>query len=222
MLSVPARTLRWSLVLATLAMLAGPGTLRAQDPTDPASPKVIRVEEDWLLWVVQPNGAIYSPQFHTVMSPLQDLDSYYFQITWNYRELPEFMPGGFQVQSWNGEDNLNLQNINNTELSRAAELITWTQVMETNGTQIAFSIINGLSSTWGAFGHPDTLLVHNGAIPDLNRYSPDVSVDNSWITFGQNRVYLLKVYAVRYYGEHGLLWEDTTNRVVYQYEQVDD
>lgn len=205
---------RWVLLLAALVVLAGPGVLPADESElDP----VTRVEEDWLLWVVQPNGAIYSPQFHTVMSPFDHINSYYFQVTWNYRELQEFMPGGFQVQSWYGEDDLDQQNVNSAELSRAAEIITWTQVLETNGTQIGFSVINGISSSWGAFGHPDTTIIHDGTLQNLNQYSPEVSVGNSWITFGQNRVNLLKLRAVRYYGAHGLLKEDYTHRVVYEY-----
>lgn len=201
------------LIMSALIVLAGPGVLRAQDP---AAGPVTRVEEDWVLLVDQPNGAIYSPQFHTVMSPFKHMESFYFQVTWNYRELPDFMPGGFQVQSWNGDASLDQQNVNSAELSRSAELIFWTQVLETNGTQFAFSVEDGISATWGAFGHPDTTIVHNGAVTDLNAYSPSTSATNSWITFGQNRVKLLKIIAVRYYGNNGLIRQDTAGYTIYR------
>lgn len=211
---VPKKTASVVLVSALLAVLAGPGVLSAQEaPTEP----VTRVEEDWFLWVQEPNGTVYSPQFHTVMSPFGHMDSYYFQVTWNYRELPDFMSGGFQVQSWDGESNLNTQSVERIELSREAEIITWTQVLEVNGTQVGFSVINGMSATWGTFGHPDTTIIHNGSFSDLGGYSPDVSIGNSWITYGENRVFILKIRAVRYYGASGLLRTDTTQRVVYHY-----
>jgi hypothetical protein len=211
--NVQRRTGRFVLVLVAFSVFAGPGALWAQEnpPTDP----VIRVEEDWLLWVVEPDGALYAPQFHTAMSPFAHLDSYYFQVTWNYRELPDFMSGGFQVQSWDGEDNLDRQNVNSAELSRVAEIITWTQVLETNGTQIGFSVEHGVSSTWSTFGHPETTIVHDGSFSDLSQYSPEVSINNSWITYGQNRVFVLKIREVRYFGANGLLQTDGTQRVVY-------
>lgn len=212
---VSQRRIRWLAAAAALIVLAGPAHVPA-DESD--SDPVIRVEEDWLLWVGEPNDAIYSPQFHTVMSPVGHTDSYFFQVTWNYRELPEFLPGGFQVQSWQGETDLDTQSINSVELSQTAETITWTQVLETNGAQIAFSVTDGVSSSWGQFGHPETTIIHDGSIPNLNRYSPDISQANSWITYGHNRVNLLKIRAVRYFGPNGLLHEDTTERVVHVFK----
>lgn len=212
---VPYGTRSGMLCLAALMVLVGPAAV----PADEALPgeKITRVEEDWLLWVGEPSDATYSPQFHTVMSPRGDMDSFYFQVTWNYRELPDFEPGGFQVQSWNGEEHLENQNVNSSELSRNAELITWTQVLETNGSQIGFSVINGRSTTWGTFGHPETTIIHDGSLHNLNKYSPEVSRANSWISFGENRVQKLIIRRVRYYGESGLLKTDETSKVVYQY-----
>jgi len=51
---------------------------------------IMRVEEDWVL--VEPDGDVLAPQFHTLMSPFIHLDSFYAQVTWNYWELPEFEP----------------------------------------------------------------------------------------------------------------------------------
>lgn len=213
--SVPYGTKSGILVLAAAVVLIGPGALPA-DESAPSEP-IIRVEEDWLLWVGEPSDATYSPQFHTVMSPVGDMDSFYFQVTWNYRELPDFVPGGFQVQSWNGETHLENQNVNSSELSRNAELITWTQVLETNGSQIGFSVINGRSITWGTFGHPETTIIHDGTLRNLNNYSPEASRANSWISFGENRVQKLVIRRVRYYTASGLVQTDDVSRVVYQY-----
>jgi hypothetical protein len=208
------RSLRTSILLAGLVVLAGPVIAGAQEWSPPT---ITRIEEDWVLAVNEPNGSLFSPQFHTVISPTSNLDSYYFQVTWNYRELPGFAPGGFQVQSWYGEDDLESHDVVSQELSRSAEFITWTQVLETNGNQIAFSLINGRSQTWGYFDHPQTTIIQDGTITSLAGYSPEVSVNNSCITYGQNRVYVLRLTTVRYYSDMGLLWTDYTDRDVYRY-----
>ncbi len=208
-------SLRLNVLIAGAALLAGPVIAGAQDAAP--QPPVTRVEEDWVLAVYEPNGSLYAPQFHTVMSPVDDLDGYYFQVTWNYCELPDFAAGGFQVQSWFGDRDLDSHDVENLELSRTAEFITWTQVMETNGFQIGFSLINGRSQSWGAFDHPRTTIVQDGTVTNLDQYSPEDSVANACITYGQNRVYLLRLKAVRYYHETELLWTDSTPRDVYKY-----
>ncbi len=190
----------------------------AQDAVVPDTqppPTITRVEEDWMVWVYEPDGNLYAPQFHTVMSPVPGLDSYYFQVTWNYHELPNFWPGGFQVQGWRGEEQLAVQDVDRAELSSWAETIRWTQVMETNGNQIAFSVMNGSSTSWGTFGHPDTTIVQDGSVSNLDQYSPDESVANSWITYGQNRVIVLMISEVRYYSEGTLVKTDDTPRYLY-------
>ena len=60
---------------------------------------IMRVEEDWEVVLNEPGSDVNAPQFHTVMSPFGDLDSLYAQITWNYRELPDFEAGGLQIQA---------------------------------------------------------------------------------------------------------------------------
>jgi hypothetical protein len=203
-----------ALAVCSVLVTAWPGPVRAEDEEywDPIN----RVEEDWVLWVYQPDGALYAPQFHTAISPLQNLDSYYFQVTWNYREQPDFASGGFQVQSWRGERTLQVEDIKTEELSRNAEIITWTQVLETDGHQLAFSILNGLSTTWGTFGHPETTVIRDVSM-DLNQYSPDVSIAHSCVTYGRNRVIVLQIKQVRYYDSWGLVWTDETPRYVYRY-----
>jgi hypothetical protein len=214
---IGASCVRWRIVAlaGTLAVRAAPVLVPAEEPAAPASP-VTRIEEDWVLWVYQPNGALFSPQFHTVMSPVDDLNSYYFQVTWNYRELPDFAPGGFQVQSWHNDTDLASHDVNNQELSRSAEIITWTQVLETNGNQIAFSLVNGRSATWGSFDHPRTTIVQDGSVSDLESYSPDLSIQNACITYGQNRVYVLRIREIRYYSDTELLWTDASAYDVYR------
>ena len=78
-----------TLVVGTAGLWALTGVPRA-DSADVQIEPVIRVEEDWILVVNEPDYAVDSPQFHTVMSPDNHIDSYYAQVTWNYKENQQY------------------------------------------------------------------------------------------------------------------------------------
>jgi len=186
----------------------------------PVSSAVARVEEDWQLVLDEPVEALNSPQFHTLMSPLGDTNGVYGQASWNYCELPEFLAGGLQIQSWRGEDDLNYRILRSDSLSRDADTVTWTQVLQLRPESVEFCLLNGHSSSWGNFGSADVHVHLPVVLADLNSYSPELSRSNSWITYGANRVDTLKITAVRRYDANGtLLSSDTTPRVVYQAPQ---
>jgi len=183
---------------------------------------VTRVEEDWELVLLEPDGDLLAPQFHTVISPFGHLDDFYAQTTWNYQELPIFRPGGFQVQGWQDERVVNTKSFDLAEFSRTSETVVWTQVVETNETWTAFALIDGASVTWGGFGGIFTVVSGFHGMPNLDTYSPNVSVENSWITYGANRVTSLKIVEVRYYDTDGLLYTDTTQRAVFPVETAEE
>ena len=177
----------------------------AQAPTD-----VARVEEEWFAVLNEPNNMVESPQFHTTMSPVANLDSFYAQVTWNYRYITDlygalqYQPGGLQLHSWKGDTELRTRTLSTAILSTAAENIVWTQSLQTDGATLTFDILNGWSTTWGAFGK-DMRISADANLPNLNTYSTDVSVKNSWVTYGSNRLTLLMIYEVRRYNAYGQL-----------------
>jgi hypothetical protein len=183
----------------------------AQDP-------IIRVEEDWALLLNEPDNGVVAPQFHTVMSPVCNLDAHYALVTWNYRVdysyEGEFAPGGLQLQAWNGEDRLRRVSIGEAELSKAPEFITWTQRLDTNGVQLNFEIFEGEGASWGWFGD-EMRITSEAAYPNLDEYCTDTSAGNSWITFGSNRVDGLAIMQVRRYSANGLVSVDSTPRIVF-------
>src|SRR5262245_5177887 len=128
---------------AGAAILGFPHFARAQ------AVAVTHIEEDWELVLNEPNNSKDSPQFHTVMSPVGNLDGFFAQVVWNYRELPDFQAGGLQLQSWNGEDLLRTRTVSTRELSTSAESITWTQSLDTDGSTLSFELKDGESTTWG-------------------------------------------------------------------------
>lgn len=177
----------------------------------PVTDPIIRIEEDWQLVLNEPDNEWVSPQFATVMSPYPHMDSYYAQTLWNYRETPDFTPGGIQLQSYRGEELIRTRNVESRVLSSVAEEITWTQSLETNGRTLTFSIYDGRSTTWHEFGR-DMNISSTANVSDLSQYDPAFSAANACVTFGSNRVNQLVLTRVRYYGESGLLAEDDTPR----------
>jgi len=184
---------------------------------DEPPPQIMRIEEDWECVLIEPEQSVDAPQFHTVISPYGHIDGYYVQIRWNHREDTNFYSGGLQLEVWSGEDSLGYKSFREDPFSTVAETVSWTQTMRTTGTSLIFLVKNGLSSTWGNFGGSETRLAGSVSVPNLNDYSPAVSVENSWISFGANRVQMLRIVEIRAYDAGGnLLFKDTSPYVVYE------
>lgn len=214
----PMNRRRLSVLACTGAVLAV--TLASGGAGSVSNDPVIRVEMDWRLNLNEPEQDLNAPQFHTVMSPFGNLSSHYIQITWNYREKPNYAPGGLQIQSWNGKQFVARKNFKTEAMSTTQESISWTQVLETNGTNLNFKIENGRSATWGRFSGSELSVSEQAAVANLNEFDPEVSVKNSVITYGANRVDRLTITEVRLYGPNGLLSSDRTRRVVFRSDQL--
>ena len=201
-------------ILALTLSSAGAG-LRQGDAGGNAAQNVLRVEMDFRLNLNEPGDNLDAPQFHTVMSPFGNLDSHYIQVTWNYREKPDFLPGGVQVQSWNGDQFVAKKDISDEKLSFTAESISWTQVMETNGTNLTFYIKDGKSATWGRFGGLETSVSEQAPVADLNKFDHEVTIKNTVFTYGANRVDRLTIKEIRRYGAEGLISVDKSPKPVF-------
>ncbi len=198
--------------IVALAVAATPAAMSQEADALP----IVRVEEDWQLVLNEPNDDTDCPQFHTVMSPTADVDTYYAEVLWNHRETPDYASGGIQLRSWYDELLLRRRTVETRTLSESAETITWTQALEADDEELTFSLTNGGSSTWGSFGRDMVIDIPTGIV-ELSAYSPHVSAENSCITYGSNRIESLRITAVRYYGPEGvLLQEDTTPVSVYE------
>lgn len=178
---------------------------------------ITRIEEDWVIVLNEPDGNVNAPQFHTVMSPFPDFETTYAQVLWNYREQPEFVAGGVQLQSYLGEEMNRSKSMEFNKLHTTSEVITWTQVLETNGSTLTFEVTNGSSTTWGSFGK-DMRLSSTVDLAALNNYDVEFSVQNSGVTYGSNRVDVMGINEVRAYGYSGLMAVDSTPRVVFELE----
>ena len=166
---------------------------------------IVRVEEDWEVVLDEPSGNKSCPEFHTTMSPDSNKNGYYVRTTWNYREFPDPQPGGIQIQIWNGDTNRAHQNVSDISLSNSVGSATWTQIMLTDGSRLMYGFKTGYSETWGDFGSSGARVQASLTIPHFNQYSPQYSIDNSWVTYGGNRVKALRLKEVRCYNARGTL-----------------
>jgi hypothetical protein len=181
-------------------------------------PSIQKVEEDWELVLNDPSTDLTSPQVTTLISPLNHADGVFAALELNHGSLPEFTSGGAQLQAWNGEEWLTVRDYENTALETAGEVVTWTTRMRLDNGSLIFRIVNGNSTSWGAFGSGGNIkLTLASSLSNLNLYSPEVSKTNSGIGFGSQRVQKLVLKKVRYYdGSGNLVLEDTTPRVVHE------
>ena len=67
------------------------------------SPRVVSVEEHWELSLAQPDPDRSAPQITMVFSPDGDVNGEHFLFTLNHGTVPEYEPGGMQVQLWDGD-----------------------------------------------------------------------------------------------------------------------
>lgn len=179
---------------------------------------VVRVEEDWELVLNEPQDSLNSPQFHTAMSTSGDLNSYYGQIIWNHWEEPRYAPGGLQLQGWDGDVMSRDRGFDLGLLSATAETVTWTQSLDVDSpfNTLYFGVSSGQSSTWGSFGGSEVRIGKHWEATDLNGYRTNVSVENSCITYGANRVTSMRVLQVRRYTASGVVYVDDAAYVAYE------
>ena len=209
-----SRSIAFCLAMATGCLLAA--DLFAQS----SSVSVVRVEEDWELYVGEPDANSIGPQVSVTISPFSHLNGWHAVFELNHQSLPKFVAGGLQLQIWNGETPSESRKFPSANLfATPEEVVKWTQTMTVNGALLTFEVENGSSTTWGSFGGQGYLRHSTpAAVKNLNDYSPEVSVSNSGAGYAGNRVKLLVLRSVRYELSNGQIVEDTTVRVAHPTE----
>jgi hypothetical protein len=212
-LSLRSWAVRGPLVLLLAAVL---GSAALAD-----SPNVVRIEEDWELVIGTPSPNSDAPQVTSAVSPLGNVESLHATFVVNNHDVPTFTAGGLQLQVWDGKTLLVSRRFpNQAVLTTPGETIRWTQAMELKDGGLTFEIVGGTSTTWGAFGDEGTLKTSVPTnLANLNGYSPDVSVQNSGVSYAANRVPSLVLKKVRAVLSTGETVEDAQPRVVHSLNQ---
>jgi len=200
-------------VAGLVAIVAAGGLSADNSPSD-----VFYVEEDWQVVVGDPENNDNGPQITCTISPA-DMGTAYCAFDINYHTQPEYQAGGLQLHTWDPTDPIEYANSPHTGLMETSgEVLTWTTRMSWNNGSLNFRVVNGQSQTWGQFSHSGTHLSLDlpTGLQNLNSYSPNVSLDNSGVSFASNLVVSQTLMAVRWYdANHNLIQEVTTPQVVH-------
>lgn len=202
------------LAVSAIAVTVSNSGLRAQAPAI----DVYRIEEDWQVVVTDPDVNENGPQITCTISPA-DMSSAYCAFDLNYHTQPDYIAGGMQLHTWDPQDPIYFANSVHKDLMVVPdETVTWTTRMSLRNGNLYFGILNGQSQTWGTFGgNSDNLrLSLPTSLSNLNSYSPEVSLENSGVSFASNLVVSQTLMAVRYYDANGnLIQQITTPQVVH-------
>ncbi len=211
--------------LALLAVLTlgampvpGPPTVVA----DEAPPKLIRVEEDWVALVHNPDDRIASPQVLVCMTPDGTFNTDYALLELNHASRPAWLAGGIQLQGWKGDLNTSIFNApTEAVLARSYDRILLTTCIAVRDGYTEYSIKNGRSRTWGHFtkNNPIVVKVPSERV-DLGSYVRETSVKNTHVTHGAHRVEMMYQRRVRYYYSDGTSKTDSSYRILHRYQSL--
>jgi hypothetical protein len=214
--SIQLTTVRCLSAIARCAMLI---CLLSQTASAQSSPTLVRVEEDWILLVDEPDSALASPQILNVISPKQNLDGIFGMVQLNHRSDPNFYAGGQQVQTWVGPSLMGYASGTKTAvLNRTADRITYTVSMEQVSTGIRFQLKNGRSRTWGRFAWTPVSVTVPTTEKDLSAYTPEFSTTNTTVVLGAHRITSFYIDTTRKVHSDGSIVTDTTDRFTHRYQ----
>jgi hypothetical protein len=211
------------LAMATMLTLAmsSAGNAEESDSESPPVPTLVRVEEDWIAVVGEPDPLINSPQILNIISPNNSTDGVFGMLQVNHRGAPQFLEGGLQLQGWNGDSMYSFADASKTvRLYRNSDNVRYTVGMEVVTDGIRFELRNGRSLSWRRFHTttPLTVTVPSSSTPTLDGYSTDHSLANTTVNVGAHRVKVLFITAVRKTYSDGAVVTDNTDRVLHSYQ----
>jgi hypothetical protein len=102
--------------------------------------------------------------------------------------VPDYEPGGMQVQLWDGESLLDTVSAGSGTLSSNEEVVRWVQKLNIEDGNMKFQVTDGESETWGAFGGDELTISQPSSFTHLNQYRPAVSLTESQVNYAENRV----------------------------------
>jgi len=191
-------------------------------PTGEGALPIVRIEEDWIALIRNPDPEGGAPQIVNAMSPDGRMDGNYGLFEINHTSSPEFVKGGFQVQAWNDDSLLQRRNSSTFNvLSRGYDRLEYTTVMEITNGELKFELTKGKSRTWGKFARDGELHASSPTtLTSFTEYNRQHSIDNTSVNVGAHRVEALYQRRVRFYSAEGLVQELDTIEVIHRFAKV--
>lgn len=185
--------------------------------------RVIRVEEDWIIDVANPDPNHDIPQIVTVFGPDDPNLGTHGVFEVNSSTIPDFIDGGMQLQCWHRESHIgSRRHVNGSELAIGVERVRYTTSVELKDDRLILEIKNGDSVTFGTFGGQGQLKIALWTWRDsLNNYNTGNSIRHSRISFGSNRVTRFLRAETRYYTAAGDVVVDETDTYVHRAVDAD-
>jgi hypothetical protein len=152
------------------------------------SGQVVSIEEHWELRLAQPDPDRSAPQTTMVVSPNGNVDGVHFLFTLNHAMVPDYVPGGMQVQFWDGGSLLDTVSAGSGTLSSNEEVVRWVHRLSLEDGNMKFQVSDGQSETWGPFGGDELTVSQPTSFTSLNQYRPAVSLTESQVNYAENRV----------------------------------
>ncbi|HEX6986740.1 MAG TPA: hypothetical protein VF170_15275, partial [Planctomycetaceae bacterium] len=172
--------------------------LAATGPAEGADYK--RIEEDWELILNTPDLSFPAPQIVVSMKP-GSVSTKQALFLINHHDTPRFNAGGGQIQIWDNDVLRTYKSFAGPTLIREGERVTWTQYMQRSDGKFYFGLSAVSGEAWGTntasdLGGP---ISWNDWKNVFDYYDSNLSRTGATITFGDERVYSLKLVQVRKY-----------------------
>lgn len=221
-LSTPEITLLSLIRMAFIGLFLGHASTTTY--ADDSERRLVRIEEDWVALIAEPDPSTSSPQILNVIAPSQSTTGVFGLIQVNHRDQPTFNEGGLQVQVRRGSGLIGAAQSNRTAtLSRTNDSLKYTVAMQLTETGIRFELLNGTSRTWGRFAQSPVAVTVTDGESTLEDYTPEFSTENTCVNLGAHRVELLYLNTIRRTFDNGDVVTDTTDRVLHRYQlKVED
>lgn len=185
------------------------------------APVITRVEEDWRVYVVEPDSNSGVPHIANFIAPSSSDQSVFGIVELNHGSQPDFVKGGCQVQGWVNDTLASLAETDNTNrLSLKYDRVEYTVSLALTANAVQIALSKGKSKSWGRFATTPIVASVPVLNPSLADYDPNVSVANTSINHGANRVALMYMMATRSYSGETLVSEDRTPRILHRFHDM--
>jgi hypothetical protein len=173
-----------------------------------------RVEVDWEIVITEPDAAGVNPQISLIMANREELtgDFAEFRINPSYGNYI----GGIKVDTWRGPHELDeTMHFQRPPLGTANDKISFTTVAEAFAGRTHYGVENVNSDSWGNIDNSEFGMVTTSGAGVI-QFDINLTLAESEVEYGHNRVDYVKVKEIRYYMNGNLARRDRTGYFIFK------